>query len=212
MACASALLRLFWVFGLVFGMGMARRGLLPTPIRARLDGSLRARVEPLVGTSDESRPAPVAVAAPHRLSARALATASLLAVTVCLAALDSKALAADSGSGPGSSTEYTKSSAARESPLPPRLSTWDFAGRIQRLEDTSFTKEDARLLEVTRKEEARLLEVDRKEEVKAMIARMDRTDEKMQENFRTTTFLSIVSLFISLAANEGFVAKLFPPR
>ena len=201
MVCASALLRLLWVFGLVFGVGVARRGLLPTPIRARLDGSLRARVEPLVGTSDESRPAPVAVAAPHRLSARALATASLLAVTVCLAALDSKALAADSGSGPGSSTEYTKSSAARESPLPPRLSTWDFAGRIQRLEDTSFTKEDARLLEV-----------DRKEEVKAMIARMDRTDEKMQENFRTTTFLSIVSLFISLAANEGFVAKLFPPR
>jgi hypothetical protein len=48
-------------------------------------------------------------------------------------------------------------------------------------------------------------EAERKEDAKAMEARM-------QENFRLSTFLTIVSLFLSLAANEGFVAKFFPQR
>jgi hypothetical protein len=136
-----------------------------------------------------------------------------LAAFVCLATFDSEVLAADSGSGSGTGTQYTKSS---ESPLPPRLGTWDLFGRIQRLEDTSFTKEDAKAMEAERKKDANAMEAriearmdkaeaERKEDAKAMEARM-------QENFRLSTFLTIVSLFLSLAANERFVAKLFPQR
>ena len=216
MECAGAAVRLLWVFGLVFGAGMARRGLLPTQFRVRPVGSLSAGMQPLVGKSGECRPVPAA--AGHRVSAHALATASLLAAFVCLATLDSEVLAADSGSG--SLTQYTKSS---ESPLPPRLSTWDLFGRIQRLEDTSFTKEDAKAMEARiearmDKAEARMearmdkAEAERKEDAKAMEARMDKADARMQENFRLSTFLTIVSLFLSLAANERFVAKLFPQR
>jgi hypothetical protein len=241
MECAGALLRLLWVFGLVFGAGMARRGLLPTQFRVRPVGSLPAGMQPLVGKRGEFRPAPAA--AGHRLSAQALATASVLAAFVCLATFDSEVLAADSGSGSG--TQSTKIS---ESPLPPRLSTWDLFGRIQRLEDTSFTKEDANAMEarmearmdkaeaktaalflilsvvyVTQRKddkqdakamEARMdkAEAERKEDAKAMEARMDKAEARMQENLRLSTFLTIVSLFLSLAANEGFVAKLFPQR
>jgi len=200
MECAGALLRLLWVFGLVFGAGMARRGLLPTQFRVRPVGSLPAGMQPLVGTSGEFRPAPAA--AGHRLSAQALATASVLAAFVCLATFDSEVLAADSGPGSGSGTQYTKSS---ESPLPPRLSTWDLFGRIQRLEDTSFTKEDAKAMEARMEARMDKAEAERKEDAKAMEARM-------QENFRLSTFLTIVSLFLSLAANERFVANLFPQR
>jgi hypothetical protein len=161
-------------------------------------------MQPLVGKSGESRTAPVA--AGRRLSAQALATASLLAASVFLATFDSEALAADSGSGSGSGsgsrTRYTKSS---ESPLPPRLSEWNFLGRIQRLEDTSFTKEDAKAMEARMDARMDKAEAERKEVAKAMEARI-------QENFRFSTFLTIVSLFISLAANEGFVVKLFPQR
>ena len=200
MECAGALLRLLWVFGLVFGAGMARRGLLPTQFRVRPVGSLPTGMQPLVGKSGEFRPAPAA--AGHRLSAQALATASVLAAFVCLATFDSEVLAADSGSGSGSGTQYTKSS---ESPLPPRLSTWDLFGRIQRLEDTSFTKEDAKAMEAERKKDANAMEA-------RIEARMDKAEARMQENFRLSTFLTIVSLFLSLAANERFVAKLFPQR
>ena len=148
------------------------------------------------------------------MSRQALA-ASLLAAFVCLATFDSEALAADSGSGSGSgsSTQYMKSS---ESPLPPRLSTWDFLGRIQRLEDTYFTTDDAKAMEARMEARMDKAEAERKEEAKAMEARMDARMDKaeaiMQENFRISTFLTIVSLFISLAANENFVAKFFPPR
>jgi hypothetical protein len=45
-----------------------------------------------------------------------------------------------------------------------------------------------------------------------MDARMDKAEARMQENFRLTAFLTILTLFISLAANEGFVAKFFPQR
>jgi preprotein translocase subunit SecG len=169
------------------------------------------------------------------VSAQALATASLLAAFVCLATFDSEALAADSGSGSGSGsgsrTQYTKSS---ESPLPPRLSTWDLFGRIQRLEDTSFTKDDAKAMEA--RMEARMDKTEAttatlffifsvayftqrrgdKDDAKAMEvrmeARMDKEEARTQENFRISTFFTIVSLFISLAANENFVAKFFPPR
>lgn len=106
--------------------GMARRGLLPTQFRVRPVGSLPVGMQPLVGKSGEFRPVPAA--AGHRVSAQALATASILAAFVCLATFDSEAFAADSGSGSGSGsgsrTQYTKSS---ESPLPPRLSTWTFS-------------------------------------------------------------------------------------
>ena len=78
--------------------------------------------------------------------------------------------------------------------LPPRLSYWDFGGRLQRLEDTSFTKEDAREMEAERNKE--------KKEMAAT----------MQTNFVISTSLTVVSLAISLAANEGFVAKLFPAQ
>ena len=213
MECAGALLRLLCVFGLVLGAGMARRGRLPPQFRVRPVGSLPAGLQPLVGKSGEFRPAPAA--AGHRVSAQALAAASLLAAFVCLATFDSEALAADSGSGSGSGsrTQYTKSS---ESPLPPRLSTWDLLGRIQRLEDTSFTKDDAKAMEAR-------MDAERKEEAKAMVARMDKAEAerkeeaqameaRMQENFLISTFLTIVSLFISLAANEKFVAKFFPQR
>ena len=191
MECAGALLRLLCVFGLVLGAGMARRGRLPPQFRVRPVGSLPAGLQPLVGKSGEFRPAPAA--AGHRVSAQALAAASLLAAFVCLATFDPEALAADSGSGSGSGsrTQYTKSS---ESPLPPRLGTWDLFGRIQRLEDTSFTKDDAKAMEAR------------------MEARMDKAEARMQENFLISTFLTIVSLFISLAANEKFVAKFFPQR
>ena len=81
----------------------------------------------------------------------------------------------------------------------------DFFGRIQRLEDTSFTKEDARAMEAERKEEARAMEA-------RLEARMDKAEARMQENFLISTFLTIVSLFTSLAANEKFVAKFFPQR
>ena len=238
----STLLRLLWVFGFVFGAGMARRGLLPAQFRVRPAGSLPVRMQPLVGKSGESRTAPVA--AGRRLSAQALATASLLAASVFLPTFDSEALAADSGSGSGSLSQYTKSS---ESPLPPRLSEWNFLGRIQRLEDTSFTKEDAKAMEAEQKKDAATLffilsvayftqRRNDKEDAKAMEARMDARMDKaearmdarmdkaeaerkkdtkaiearMQENFRLTTFLTIVTLFILLAANEGFVAKFFP--
>ena len=222
MECAGALLRLLCVFGLVLGAGMARRGRLPPQFRVRPVGSLPAGLQPLVGKSGEFRPAPAA--AVHRVSAQALATASLLAAFVCLATFDSEALAADSGSGSGSGsgsrTQYTKSS---ESPLPPRLSTWDLFGRIQRLEDTSFTKDDAKAMEARMEARMDKADAERKEEAKAMVARMDKADAErkeeakameaiMQENFRISTFLTIVSLFISLAANEKFVAKFFPQR
>jgi hypothetical protein len=202
MECAGALLRLLCVFGLVLGAGMARRGRLPPQFRVRPVGSLPAGMQPLVGKSGEFRPAPAA--AVHRVSAQALATASLLAAFVCLATtFDSEALAADSssgsGSGSGSRTQYTKSS---ESPLPPRLSTWDLFGRIQRLEDTSFTKEDADAMEA--RMEARMDKAEAR-----MDARMDKAEARMQGNFLISTFLTIVSLFVSLAANEKFVAK-FP--
>jgi hypothetical protein len=55
------------------------------------------------------------------------------------------------------------------------------------------------------KQDAMAMEAERKKDAKAMEARM-------QEYFRLSTFLTIVSLFLSLAANEGFVAKFFPQR
>ena len=79
-------------------------------------------------------------------------------------------------------------------PLPPRLSSWDVFGRLQRLEDTSFTKADAKELEKERKADAKEMQ------------------EWMDKMFQVTTLLTVVSLFISLAANESFVAKFFPPR
>ena len=51
----STLLRLLWVFGFVFGAGMARRGLLPAQFRVHPAGPLPVRMQPLVGKS-ESRP------------------------------------------------------------------------------------------------------------------------------------------------------------
>ena len=73
------------------------------------------------------------------------------------------------------------------------------------------------------KQDAMAMEAERKKDAKAMEARMDKAEAerkedakameaRMQENFRLSTFLTIVSLFLSLAANEGFVAKLFPQR
>ena len=155
--------------------------------------------------------------------------------------------------------------------LPPRLSYWDFNGRVQRLKDVSFTKEDAREMEAARKKEMKEMEVERKKEMKEMAlsgllliaisaailrqdttARMDimeaerkteaeqlkaerKTEAELlkvdmetkeaqrktemkemanttQRNFMISSFLTVVSLFISLAANEGFMAKLLPPQ
>jgi hypothetical protein len=62
------------------------------------------------------------------------------------------------------------------------------------------------------KQDAMAMEAERKEDAKAMEARMDKAETRMQENFRLSTFLTIVSLFLSLAANERFVANLFPQR
>ena len=77
--------------------------------------------------------------------------------------------------------------------------------------DARMDKAEARMDARMDKDEARMdarmdkAEAERKKDTKAMNARM-------QKNFRLTTFLTIVTLFISLAANEGFVAKFFPQR
>jgi hypothetical protein len=59
-------------------------------------------------------------------------------------------------STPSSAASASFNSATSSPPaplLPPRLSYWDFNGRLQRLEDITFTKEDARKMEDERKKE-----------------------------------------------------------
>ena len=100
-------------------------------------------------------------------------------------------------------------------PLPPRLSYWDFGGRLQRLEDTSFTKEDAREMEAERKKEDKEMEAERKKDMQKMEAErkkenkemeaerkkdMQKMAETVQTNFMISTSISVASLFFSLAA------------
>ena len=145
-------------------------------------------------------------------------------------------------------------------PLAPRLSYWDFGGRLQRLEDTSFTKEDAREMEAERKKENKetvlsgllllgtvtailrqdttsrmdLMEAVRKKEAEQLKVDMEaketdrkkkeKTKEKIrkdemkvmadttQRNFVVSTLLTASSLVFSLAVNEDFMARFFPPQ
>ena len=195
----------------------ARRGLaapshrvpvpVPVPVRVPVYGSvsvshLLSRLPPSahpLPVTAELLPAPVTAAARRVSTAQcvgALVVASLLfgVSTPSLAAPDPSTMR----SQPASVT----------TPLPPRLSYWDILGRVQRLEDTSFTKEDAREMEAARKKERE----EDKEEAKQLKKDMQKMAELTQTNFMITSFLTVLSLFFSLAANEGFTAKVFPPQ
>ena len=177
----------------------ARRGAAPPSRRI----GARIRVPPLAQ--------PRAVAFKTQLpSAAAAAAAAAAARRVCAGALVVSSLLLGL-STPSSAASASFPSATSSPPasvttlLPPRLSYWDFNGRLQRLEDISFTKEDARNMEAERKKEMKEMEAARKKEMKEMA-------DTTQRNFMISSFLTVVSLFISLAANEGFMAKLLPPQ
>ena len=222
----------------------ARRGAAP-PSR-RIGARIRVPVGPVL-----SRPPPLAhprAVAVKTQPPSATAAAAAAARRVCAGALVVFSLLLGL-STPSSAASASLPSATSPSPppasvaplLPPRLSYWDFSGRVQRLEDTSFTKEDARKMEAERKKEmmemalsglllitisaailrqdttARMdiMEAARKKEMKEMEderkTEMKEMADTTQRNFMTTTFLTVFSLFISLAANGGFTAKLLPP-
>ena len=169
----------------------ARRGLAApshrVPVRvpvSHLLSRLPVTAEPL--------PAPVTAAARRVSTAQCVGA---LVVASLLFGVSTPSLAA-----PDLSTTRSQP-ASVTTPLPPRLSYWDILGRVQRLEDTSFTKEDAREMEAARKKER---EEDKKD--------MQKMAELTQTNFMITSFLTVLSLFFSLAANEGFTAKVFPPQ
>lgn len=185
----------------------ARRGFVPPSLRVSV--GVRVPVGPLL-----SRPSPLAHQQPVTVKPRPPSVAAAFVVASLLFGLSTS-----------SSTRSPLASVT--TPLPPRLSYWDTNGRLQRLEDMSFTREDAREMEAERKEkdrvkeaerneEDRVKEAERKEENRVMEAERKEENkvmaETMQKNFTISTFLTVVSLFISLAANEGFTAKLLPPK
>lgn len=77
--------------------------------------------------------------------------------------------------------------------LPPRVAAWDVFGRLQRLEDTIFTKEDAK--EMAREMEAR---ADKKSE--EMEKKSEDMEARMDRQFYVTTAISIVVPFVMLNA------------
>jgi len=256
----------------------ARGGAAP-PSR-RIGARIRVPVGPVL-----SRPPPLAH--PRAVAVKTQppsATAAAAAMRVCAGALVVFSLLLGL-STPSSAASASFNSATSSPPaplLPPRLSYWDFNGRLQRLEDITFTKEDARKMEAERKTEMKEVEAERKKEMKeveaerktemkemalsglllitisAAILRQDTTarmdimeaerkkeakqlkvdleikeaarETKMKEveaerkkemkemadttqrNFKISSFLTVFSLFISLAANEGFTAIFLPPQ
>ena len=187
----------------------ARRGLaapshrVPVPVRvlpvygsvsvSHLLSRLPPSAHPLPVTA-EPLPAPVTAAARRVSTAQCVGA---LVVASLLFGVSIPSLAA-----PDPST--TRSQPASVT-TPLRLSYWDILGRVQRLEDTSFTKEDAREMEAARKKE-------REEDKEDLKKDMQKMAELTQTNFMITSFLTVLSLFLSLAANEGFTAKVFPPQ
>ena len=191
MRLAAAAL-LFLVAICALSTASARRGLAPPSLRLRV-----SRPPPL------AHPAPLAVAAKPR-SAPVTAAARRVCAGALVAA--SLLLGLSTPSSAASDPSTTRSPPASVTPsLPPRLSYWDFGGRLQRLEDTAFTKEDAREMEAERKEEEKAKEAERKAEMKVMA-------DTMQTNFVISTLLTASSLVFSLAVNEDFMAKVFPPQ
>ena len=235
MRLAAAAL-LFLVAICALSTASARRGLAVPSLRLRV-----SRPPPL------ALPAPLSVAAKPR-SAPVTAAARQVCAGALLAASLLFGLSTPSSAASDPSTTRSPP-ASVTTPLPPRLSSWDFGGRLQRLEDTAFTKEDARemeaerkkenkeivlsgllllgtvtailrqdttsrmdLMEAVRKKEAEQLKVDMEAKEKIRKDEMKVMAETTQRNFMTTTFFTVVSLAISLAANKDFMAKVFPPQ
>ena len=75
---------------------------------------------------------------------------------------------------------------------------YDLFARVQRLEDTMFSKADAKEMEKRADEKSVVMEKRMDEKSAAMLKRMDEMEKRMDVKFFITTIISLVALLNSL--------------